>query len=92
MPKIPKSASFRSVNAVGVYAVPTKEELRLIFIGLEPYDIELQDSGNSPVIADGAHIQAQIVMKRELAEWLWKYLSEYANPLSNQPTSGESKS
>jgi cell wall assembly regulator SMI1 len=80
MPKIEKSVNFRSFYASGVYAHPSETELRLIFVGNEPIGIDIADSPQAPqapIISQGPHIQAEIVMGKELAEWIRKYLNEY---------------
>jgi hypothetical protein len=83
--KIPKSSDFRIVNATGVYALPSEAELRLIFIGQEPYDIELEGDQKLPLISEGPHIQAQIILKRDLADWIRKYLNEYLKQPADAP-------
>lgn len=86
MPKIEKSACFRSVSATGVYALPTEKELRLLFVGQEPVGIEMGDAEHQTLITQGPHIQAEIILNRELAQWIQKYLNEYLKPAEVKPT------
>ena len=79
--KSQKSVNFRSITATGVYALPRENEIRFIFIGQEPFEIELQEE-RPPLITEGPHIQAELVLNRDLAVWLLRYLNEYLKPAS----------
>ena len=88
MPKIDKSVNFRSFYSSGVYAYPSEKELRLIFVGMEPIGIDLGESTQqpqAPIISQGPHIQAEIVMGKDLAEWIRKYLNEYLKVPTEAP-------
>ena len=77
MVEIPKGASFRSVHASGVYVTPTPTELRFFFVSVEPTKGDTGGEKQPPGIQMAPHIQAEIVVGRDLARWIRDYLNAY---------------
>lgn len=77
MVKILKSSDFRSVHAAGVYATSSDTELRFFFVNQEPIEAESGDEKNPAGVKLAPHIQAEIIISRELAQWMRNYLNAY---------------
>ena len=86
MPKILKGTNFRSIHASGVYVTPSPTELRIFFVNQEPSEADTGDSERPTMIQEVPHIQAEVVISRELATWIRDYLNAYlATPEASPP-------
>lgn len=79
MAKIPKSSNFRTVYAAGVYVAASQTELRLLLVNNEAVEIETEsgESKQETKIQEVPHIQAEIIMGKDLARWIRDYLNAY---------------
>ena len=84
MVEILKGVNFRIVNASGVYVTPTPTELRLFFVAEEPTKGDTGDEKQPAGIQVAPHIQAEIVISRDLARWIRDYLNAYCHKLKHR--------
>jgi len=65
------------VHASGVYITPNPTDVRIFFVDYEPTDADSGDDKQPATVRELPHIQAEIIMGKELARWIRDYLNEY---------------
>ena len=74
--KIRRSSDFRSTYATGVWLATSPTEVRMLFINNEPIEVDGEEEG-AQAIQEVPHYQAEVIMNRQLAEWIRNTLDAY---------------
>lgn len=57
----------------------SQNELRMLFVNVEPVEAQTEsgESKQETIIQEIPHIQAEVIVNRELAKWIRDYLNTY---------------
>lgn len=72
------------MNVAGVYITgnppESPTEYRFLFISNELLEADTGEVSQPATFSQVPHIQAEIVMGKDLAGWIWKYLDSFFKP------------